>query len=153
MKVLMVCLGNICRSPLAQGILERKVQERGLDWTVDSAGTGHWHVGNPPDPRSVAVAAAHGLDLSAQRARQVHWPDLGTFDLVLAMDTANRRDLLRLAETDAEREKVRLILDYVAPGEDLSVPDPYWDDDGFERVYRMLDEACGRLLDAHAPAG
>jgi protein-tyrosine phosphatase len=126
MKVLMVCLGNICRSPLAQGILERKVQERGLDWTVDSAGTGHWHVGNPPDPRSVAVAAAHGLDLSAQRARQVHWPDLGTFDLVL---------------------------DYVAPGEDLSVPDPYWDDDGFERVYRMLDEACGRLLDAHAPAG
>jgi protein-tyrosine phosphatase len=69
------------------------------------------------------------------------------------MDTANRRDLLRLAETDAEREKVRLILDYVAPGEDRSVPDPYWDDDGFERVYRMLDEACDRLLDAHAPAG
>lgn len=149
----MVCLGNICRSPLAQGILERKVQERGLDWSVDSAGTGHWHVGNPPDPRSVAVAAAHGLDLSAQRARQVHWPDLGAFDLVLAMDTANRRDLLRLAETDAERGKVRLILDYVAPGQDRSVPDPYWDDDGFEKVYRMLDEACDRLLDAHAPAG
>ena len=149
----MVCLGNICRSPLAQGILERKVQERDLGWSVDSAGTGHWHVGNPPDPRSVAVAAAHGLDLSAQRARQVHWPDLGAFDLVLAMDTANRRDLLRLAETDAEREKVRLILDYVAPGQDRSVPDPYWDDDGFEKVYRMLDEACDRLLDAHAPAG
>lgn len=149
----MVCLGNICRSPLAQGILERKVQERALDWSVDSAGTGHWHVGNPPDPRSVAVAAAHGLDLSAQRARQVHWPDLEAFDLVLAMDTANRRDLLRLAESDAEREKVRLILDYVAPGEDRSVPDPYWDDDGFERVYRMLDEACDRVLDAHAPAG
>lgn len=149
----MVCLGNICRSPLAQGILERKVQERDLDWSVDSAGTGHWHVGNPPDPRSVAVAAAHGLDLSAQRARQVHWPDLGAFDLVLAMDTANRRDLLRLAETDAERGKVRLILDYVAPGQDRSVPDPYWDDDGFEKVYRMLDEACDRLLDAHAPAG
>lgn len=162
MKVLMVCLGNICRSPLAQGILEARLRERGLDWTVDSAGTGSWHVGNPPDPRSVAVAAKHGLDISGQRARQVHWPDLGAFDLVLAMDQSNRRDLLRLAKSREEEDRIQLILDFLDPGEQerlnmpggdpRSVPDPYWDDDGFEQVYRLLDAACAKVLAAHADA-
>lgn len=155
----MVCLGNICRSPLAQGILEAQLREQNMDWTVDSAGTGAWHVGNPPDPRSVAVAAKHGLDISVQRARQVHWPDLGAFDLVLAMDQSNQRDLLRMAQSKEEQDRIQLILDYLddaerarlnMPGGDpRSVPDPYWDDDGFEHVYQLLHAACARVLAAH----
>jgi protein-tyrosine phosphatase len=150
MKVLMVCLGNICRSPLAQGILEHRTGEKGLDWEVDSAGTGSWHVGNPPDPRSVAVAAKHGLDISRQRARQVHWPDLEAFDLVFAMDQSNYQDLMAMAKSDAERGKIRLIRDLEGSIDGLSVPDPYWDDDGFEQVYAMLDKACLVLVDQHA---
>lgn len=142
----MVCLGNICRSPLAQGILESKLVERGLQWTVDSAGTGSWHSGEAPDPRSVHTAAQHGLDITAQRARKVRSNDLEEFDLVLAMDHSNYRDLQAMALHDGERQKIRLILEYAYPGENRSVPDPYWDDDGFEKVYHMLDEACEGLL-------
>jgi len=150
MKVLMVCLGNICRSPLAHGILEQHAAEKGLDWEVDSAGTGSWHIGNPPDPRSVAVAAKHGLDISQQRARQVHWPDLEAFDLVFAMDQSNYQDLMTMAQSDGEREKIRLIRDLEGSVKGMSVPDPYWDDDGFEQVYAMLDKACSILVDQHA---
>jgi protein-tyrosine phosphatase len=149
MKILMVCLGNICRSPLAQGILEQKIQEQGLDWKVDSAGTGSWHIGEQPDSRSVFTAGQHGLDITSQRARQFRRQDLKEFDLILAMDQSNYRDILRLAQSPAEEEKVKKILGYVSGGDGGDVPDPYWDDDGFEKVYQMLDQACDALIEAH----
>jgi protein-tyrosine phosphatase len=143
----MVCLGNICRSPLAEGIVRHKLAERGLDWTVDSAGTGSWHIGHPPDHRSIAVAQRYGVDISAQRARQFHPDDFDRFDAILVMDTQNLRDVLRHARTEAQRRKVRLMLDVAYPGEDRCVPDPYYDDDGFDEVFRMLDHAADRLID------
>ena len=146
MKILMVCLGNICRSPLAEGILRRKVAERGLDWTVDSAGTGNYHIGELPDPRSIAVAQAHGIDITAQRARHLVAADLDRYDLLLAMDAENYQNIRRLARTDAQRNKVKMILNYATPGRNAGVPDPYWNDDGFEGVFRMLEEACTAMI-------
>ena len=133
MKLLMVCLGNICRSPLAEGIMKHKAHEAGLDWTVDSAGTGHWHTGTPPDPRSIAVAGQHGIDLTSQRARQFQPIDFETFDKIFVMDTQNLRDVLRLARTDEHRSKVERILNQSHPGQEGSVPDPYFDDNGPDR--------------------
>ncbi|MCB0579845.1 MAG: low molecular weight phosphotyrosine protein phosphatase [Phaeodactylibacter sp.] len=149
MKILMVCLGNICRSPLAEGIMKHKLREHGLDWTVDSAGTGFWHVGEPPDPRSVSTARQHGLDISRQRARQIQPADLDDYDLILAMDSSNYQDILRLANGSRQENKVEMILNYVDPGSNRNVPDPYWNDDGFDRVFHMLDEACERVIERH----
>lgn len=149
MKILMVCLGNICRSPLAEGIMKHKLREHGLDWTVDSAGTGFWHVGEPPDPRSVSTARQHGLDISRQRARQIQLADLDDYDLILAMDSSNYQDILRLANGSRQETKVEMILNYVDPGSNRNVPDPYWNDDGFDRVFHMLDEACERVIERH----
>ena len=149
MKILMVCLGNICRSPLAQGILEEKVAAHSLDWQIDSAGTGSWHIGEQPDSRSVYTAGQHGLDISAQRARQFRRQDFQDFDLILAMDQSNFRDILRLAQSPEEEKTVKKILAYASGGDGGDVPDPYWDDDGFEKVYQMLDQACDALIEAH----
>lgn len=146
MRILMVCLGNICRSPLAEGILQEKAREAGLGWTVDSAGTGYWHVGSPPDRRSVATARRHGIDISAQRGRQFQVADFQRFDHIFVMDTQNLRDVLRLAADDGQRAKVSLILDQTHPDQARSVPDPYYDDDGFEAVFEMLDEACAAFV-------
>lgn len=142
MKILMVCLGNICRSPLAEGIMKQKIREVNLPWMVDSAGTGFWHVGELPDRRSVATAGQRGIDITDQRARQFQAADFERFDQIFVMDTQNRRDVLRLAQTDAHRTKVMLMLDELFPGEERSVPDPYHDDDGFDEVFEMLDRAC-----------
>ncbi len=147
MKILMVCLGNICRSPLAEGILQHKINEHGLAWQVDSAGTGSWHVGDLPDSRSIATARQHGIDITRQRARHLKPHDLDRFDLVLAMDSQNYRDILRLATTKEQEEKVQLIMNFVTPDRNQAVPDPYWDDDGFEKVFGMLEEACGRVVE------
>jgi len=146
MRILMVCLGNICRSPLAEGILQEKAREAGLDWTVDSAGTGYWHVGAPPDRRSIVTARRHGIDISAQRGRQFQVADFQRFDHIFVMDTQNLRDVLRLAADDEQRAKVSLILDQTYPDQAQSVPDPYYDDDGFEAVFEMLDEACAAFV-------
>lgn len=146
MKILMVCLGNICRSPLAEGILQAKADAQGLPWEVDSAGTGAYHVGELPDPRSQAVARKYGLDISDQRARQFKAADLDRFDLIFAMDRSNYQNILRLAKTEEQRQKVKLILEFTGSGE-TNVPDPYWDDNGFEHVYQLLDTACDRILD------
>ena len=142
MRILMVCLGNICRSPLAEGIMKHKIRERGLDWTVDSAGTGSWHTGELPDRRSIDKARQYGIDITDQRARQFQPADFERFDSILVMDTQNRRDVLRLAQHDEHRTKVQLILDALHPGQERNVPDPYYDDDGFEEVFQMLDAAC-----------
>ena len=144
----MVCLGNICRSPLAEGILKNKLQQEGLDWEVDSAGTGGWHNGEHPDPRSIATAQKHDIDISNQISRKVRSIDYENFDLIYAMDIQNYRDLLLLAD-DMERNKIKLILNEVEPGANKSVPDPYWDDDGFEKVYQMLERACTAIIKNH----
>jgi len=149
MKVLMVCLGNICRSPLAEGILKEKIKVKNLDWTVDSAGTGSWHVGDRPDSRSIAVAATHGLDITDQRGRQIKHADLENYDLIFAMDSTNYQNILLLANSDAQRDKVQLVMNMEKPGYNQSVPDPYYGDDGFEEVYQMLDRACTAIVEKY----
>ena len=147
MKILMVCLGNICRSPLAEGILQNIIDTKGLDWEVDSAGTGNWHIGNPPDIRSIKTAKKHGIEIDHQRARLFSKDDFDKFDLILAMDRSNYEDILKMASSQEEREKVQLILNFSRLLEE-DVPDPYWDDDGFEKVYLMLKDAS-ELLTEH----
>lgn len=146
MRVLMVCLGNICRSPLAEGVLKQKATQQGLPWFVDSAGTGYWHVGELPDPRSISVALQNGIDIRDQRARQFVAQDFELFDLILAMDVQNRRDVLRLAQHEAHREKVRLFLDALYPDEERGVPDPYYDDDAFESVFHLIERATEAFI-------
>lgn len=144
-KILMVCLGNICRSPLAEGILKSKIDS--TKTLVDSAGTGHWHVGNKPDPRSIEVAKNHGLDLTNQRGRQFTQKDFETFDYIFVMDTSNRDNVLDLAKNESDEQKVHLILNELFPNENIDVPDPYCGgDQGFENVYQMLDQACDKIV-------
>ncbi len=140
-KILMVCLGNICRSPLAEGLLAAKLPKP--DFFVDSAGTGNWHVGNKPDDRSIAVAKKNGVDISSQQGRQFKVSDFENFDHIYVMDTSNYSDVVALAKSDAQKNKVKLILDELFPGENVDVPDPYFGmENGFDSVYKMLDEAC-----------
>ena len=150
-RLLFVCLGNICRSPTAEGVMRHLLREQGLEERVqiDSAGTGSWHVGSPPDRRATAAAQRHGIVLEGA-ARQVTAQDFEDFDLVIAMDRANRRELLALAPDAAAREKVRLLREFdpdaVASG-DLEVPDPYYGDgDGFAHVLDVVDRACRGLI-------
>jgi len=138
-KVLMVCLGNICRSPLAEGILQSKVDPKSI--FVDSAGTGRYHIGNPPDPRSIAVALKYGLNIEKQRCRQFRKADFKKFDVIYAMDSNNYKNIVALADSQKEIVKVKLILEEVNLPQ-TEVPDPYWDDDGFEKIYHLLDTAC-----------
>ena len=143
MKILMVCLGNICRSPLAEGIMKAKIKKYNLNCTVDSAGTAAYHVGEKPDSRSQQIAMQHGIDLYDQRARKFVKEDFERFDLIYAMDTSNYDDILAMARNDEEIEKVNLILNMTHPDQNRSVPDPYYGGaDGFANVYRMLDSAC-----------
>jgi protein-tyrosine phosphatase len=146
MKILMVCLGNICRSPLAEGILKNKVKQAGLDWAIDSAGIGGWHAGDLPDKRSIAVAKKYNIDLTDQRARQIKATDLDDFDWILAMDKQNYKDILGYAKTEKQRSKVALIMNFAHPKSDEEVPDPYYDG-RFELVYQMLDEACAAFVE------
>lgn len=145
-RVLMVCLGNICRSPLAEGILTSKTGSG--DIVVDSAGTAGYHVGNPPDPRSVEVAASHGIDISGQRCRRFSQDDFDEFDYIFAMDRENLVHLQDLARSSADLEKVFLLLGAAGMPEE-EVPDPYYGgDDGFLHVYRLIDRATDRLLES-----
>ena len=140
-RVLMVCLGNICRSPLAEGILKSKVDPEKV--FVDSSGTGGWHVGQLPDARSIEVARDYGLDITDQRCRRFAPIDFHKFDHIYVMDRSNLSDVLSMADSDLERAKVRLILDELYPGENREVPDPYYGGpQGFDKVYKMLDAAC-----------
>src|SRR5690606_11029405 len=136
-KILMVCLGNICRSPLAEGILKDKIDKDLI--LVDSAGTADYHIGKRPDYRSIAVAKKYGIDISGQRCRQITGKDLEKFDHIYAMDRQNYTDILALAKTKEERQKVKLLLQPA----DQEVPDPYYgDDDGFDEVFHLIDSAC-----------
>lgn len=152
-KILMVCLGNICRSPLAEGIMQSKLP---IDkFKVDSAGTGNWHAGQQPDKRSIAIAKNRGLDISCQIARQLKASDFTEFDHIYVMDNSNLRDVLRLAPNDKAKARVKLMMDEVYPGEGIDVPDPYFGGpEGFDNVYNMLDKACtivaNKLIKEHA---
>lgn len=141
----MVCLGNICRSPLAQGILESKVNADEV--FVDSAGTAAYHVGNLPDERSIAVGQKYGINLRDQRARKFTKEDFKNFDVIYAMDSSNYQNILMLASSKEEEYKVKMILNEVNPNGNESVPDPYYGgEQGFENVYQMLDEACDIIV-------
>lgn len=136
----MVCLGNICRSPLAEGILRSKVDSDKV--VVDSAGTAGYHIGNPPDKRSIAVARKYGLDITNQRCRKFSRLDFLEFDLIYVMDRSNFSDVANLANNAQEAQKVKLLLSEVDLGLQ-EVPDPYYGgDDGFENVYQMVNQAC-----------
>ena len=144
-NVLMVCLGNICRSPLAEGIFRHHVSRRGLmdSYHIDSCGTGGWHVGEPPHPGSIGIASEHGLDIGAQRSRQVRAHELTEWDWIIAMDASNQKNLLRLG---ADPNRTRLLLSFIPPGKDRNVPDPYYEG-GFDTVYNLIDSGCRHLLD------
>jgi len=145
-KVLMVCLGNICRSPLAKGILDSLVDHDLVE--VDSAGTGDYHLGDRPDQRSIDVAKKNGLDITNQRGRQFTAADFKRFDYIMAMDNYNYEDIISLAESEEDKSKVKLILNYALPGENLDVPDPYFGgSSGFDDVYDMLTKACHNFVD------
>ena len=140
-KILMVCLGNICRSPLAEGILASKLPKD--KFFVDSAGTGSWHIGRSPDQRSITTAKKNGLNIANQKGRQFQKSDFDTFDYIFVMDDSNYMDVIDLAQNENQKRKVQLILDEVFPNENVDVPDPYYGmTDGFDMVYEMLDEAC-----------
>ena len=145
MKILMVCLGNICRSPLAQGILEHKLAMQNLDWEVDSAGTGRYHVGERPDPRSITKGQEFGIDISRQKARQISVEDLTYFDLILTMDSSNYQIVKALVKNKNQIDKIKLVLNFVYPGQNMAVPDPYYDGN-FQRVYDLLDAAMDKLI-------
>ena len=145
MKILMVCLGNICRSPLAEGILSLKGKHLNLE--VDSAGTAAYHIGKQPDIRSIEVANKYTIDLNQQRARQFSRADFDKFDIIYAMDTNNYAHLISLASTKTERNKIRMILNEINPKAYQSVPDPYYGgENGFQDIYNMLDKACDKII-------
>ena len=145
MKILMVCLGNICRSPLAEGILKNKIKH--LDIEVDSAGTADYHVGKPPDIRSIEIGLKNNIDISNQRARKFCIKDFDEFDKIYAMDESNYKNIMKLARNTDDEDKIDLILNEINPGKFQSVPDPYYGgSNGFEEVYKMLEFATDKIL-------
>ena len=148
MKILMVCLGNICRSPLAHGILESKLPE---GWSVDSAGTSGWHEGERPDTRSILESKKNNIDIDHQRSRPVREQDFYDFDILFAMDSSNYTNLCNMAPEEGLKRKVRLIMNEVEAGQNIQVPDPYsGGQSGFEHVFGMLDEAIDAFLAKHS---
>lgn len=152
-KILMVCLGNICRSPLAEGILASKLPKD--KFIVDSAGTGSWHVGHSPDERSITTAKKNKINISKQKGRQIEPNDFVSFDYIYVMDNSNYTDVIELVENPEQKKKVQLILNELYPNENVDVPDPYFGmPNGFETVYKMLNEVCDviaeKLIEKHA---
>jgi len=142
-RILMVCLGNICRSPLAEGILRHKIEQKGLNAKVDSVGTANYHVGEHPDPRSIQKAREYGINISKLVGRQFSLNDFDNFDHIYVMDQSNYRDVISLARNEEDKKKVELILNRAFPNLNMPVPDPYYGgDEGFENVYQLLDKAC-----------
>jgi protein-tyrosine phosphatase len=151
-KILMVCLGNICRSPLAEGILASKLPKN--KFKVDSAGTGSWHIGNAPDQRSILTAKKNGIHISGQKCRQFTTNDFDLFDYIYVMDISNYNDVIKLSQKPEHTKKVQLILNELFPNENVDVPDPYYGlQNGFDSVYQILNEACDliakKLIEKH----
>ena len=150
MNILMVCLGNICRSPLAEGILRDKINQRNLDWKVDSAGTGHYHIGEAPHPLSQKVAKKHGVDISNLQARQFIKQDIELFDKIYVMDRNNYDDIRSICRSYWKEEKVDFLLNEIYPQENREVPDPWYGTEvNFHEVYAMLDLACSAVVNRY----
>ena len=146
-KILMVCLGNICRSPLADGLLKAKVKKEGLDVTVDSCGTSGYHIGEPPDDRMVATALKHKYDISNLKARQFTISDFEHFDIIYVMDPSNYNNVIKLARNEQDKQKVHFFLNEKFPNSNMAVPDPYFGGDaGFEEVFKLVDETTDIIL-------
>lgn len=144
----MVCLGNICRSPLAEGAMRQKAEQRNVDITVDSCGTSNYHIGETPDPRSIENAHENGVDISNLRARQFAPEDFDRFDRIFVMDHSNYSDVVAQAQSEDQINKVEMILNILEPGKNQPVPDPYFGGpDGFQHVFELLDKACDKILD------
>lgn len=141
----MVCFGNICRSPLAEGILKNKIKQNNLLWEVDSAATSNWHVGEPPHPKSIAQAALNGIDISKQVCRQILLEDFDIFDVIYVMDLENYIALMNIAQTNAQKNKVKLILNEVFPNQNMEVSDPYFHHN-YEQTFNILNEACNAII-------
>ena len=141
----MVCLGNICRSPLAEGILKSKVEK---DTIVDSAGTAAYHIGEHPDKRSIEIAKYNEVDISSQRARKISSSDFEEYDFIYAMDKENYNNLRAIAKNNFQRDKVKMIMNELYPDKNIDVPDPYYGGEkGFEQVYKMLDKATDKIIE------
>lgn len=144
----MVCLGNICRSPLAEGILT--YLDTSHNFIIDSAGTSAYHVGEFPDERSIKIALKYNIDISQQRSRQFTPEDFDKFDVIYAMDTSNFELLMSLAKNSNDKQKIKLILNELNPNKNLSIPDPYYGgDEGFDNVFNLLFEACNMIIKAY----
>lgn len=149
-KVLMVCLGNICRSPVAEGILRHKAKEAGAAIEVDSAGTSAYHQGEQPDQRSAENALTHGVDIRQQQSRPFRVSDFDAFDRIFAMDATNYSNILALARNAEDEQKVEMLLNLTHPGSNKPVPDPYYGGPtGFQDVYELIDEACEHIIAQH----
>jgi len=147
-KILMVCLANICRSPMAEGLLESKLTDKTIQ--VDSAGTGGYFIDTPPDERAITVAASHDLDISQKCSRIFTIHDFDDFNIIYVMDKINFNNVMNLAKSEQDKAKVILILNEIFPGQDLEVPDPYTGGmNGFRNVYQILDEACEAIAKKH----
>ncbi len=147
MRILMVCLGNICRSPLAEGILRKQIEAAGLNWTVDSAGTYEYHVGSPPHPDSQTVARQNGIDISEQRARAIVREDADRFDIIYALANDVHLGIRQLLGDRYNPAQVRLLMNELNPGKNENVPDPYYGTiDDFHRTYALLDKACAAVI-------
>jgi len=150
MKILVVCLGNICRSPLAEGVLLYMVAAKKLKLTIDSAGTSNYHIGEAPDARTIANAKKHKIDLSPLRARQFNVHDFDAFDKIFVMDKSNLRNVLSLARHDNDKQKVDLFLNISHPNQNMEVPDPYYGGEaGFENVFQLVWKASEILIQNH----
>jgi protein-tyrosine phosphatase len=151
MRILMVCLGNICRSPLAEGILQHQANRAGLNLEVDSAGTAGYHIGESPHHLSQKVARLNGVDISGQKGRQFLKEDMDRFDRIYVMDSENYNDVRRLAAGKWDEGKVDLLLNELYPGENRNVPDPwYGNEDGFHKVFDLINHACQRIIKKYA---
>jgi protein-tyrosine phosphatase len=150
MKILMVCLGNICRSPLAEGILHHKVQQEGLSWIIDSAGTNGYHVGEAPHRLSQKVALLNGIDISHQRSRRFTAADFREYDKIYAMAEDVIEEMQRIARKDFEATKVDLLMNELHPGRNMDVPDPwYGTEPGYHEVFAMINQACDKIVEKY----
>jgi protein-tyrosine phosphatase len=152
MKILMVCLGNICRSPLAEGILQNKAFKAGLTWSIESAGTNRYHTGEPPHPLSQKVARMNGIDISKQRARRFRAEDFDVYDKIYALAEDVFAEMKSIAGKKFDHSKVDLLMNELFPGENLNVPDPwYGPEPGYHEAFKLMDKACDKILEKYSP--
>jgi protein-tyrosine phosphatase len=150
MKILMVCLGNICRSPLAEGILQDKAFKEGLTWSIESAGTNSYHIGDPPHPLSQKVALMNGIDISQQRARRFKTEDVEVYDKIYALAEDVLEDIKKIAGKKFQHAKIDLLMNELYPGKNLNVPDPwYGPEPGYHEVFKLIDKACDKIVEKY----